>query len=205
MVPGGEGAGLGLPGEGEPFIPAPGKVQKDLERIAHALETGIVPGEEARDGWGHAGPCGIKHWKTIVISPPVFHDGGVGGVLQPVSGLAHGFGFPLPQEIGDEGDESEGSEFVGGEDEGAIHEGAQGVPSLGLGETGEGGEVFYFGGQAEVGEGADGAGFLGGEVVCEVAEDEFERVIPRRAGAEEVEGVGEGEAVAAPDLAGGPA
>ena len=78
-----------------------------------------------------------------------------------------------------------------------------GVVELGI--RGRRGVLYILAGKGEPKEGADGAGFLGGEVVCEVAEDEFERVIPRRAGAEEVEGVGEGEAVAAPDLAGGPA
>jgi hypothetical protein len=38
----------------------------------------------------------------------------------------------------------------------------------------------------------------------QVAEDQFERVIARRTGVQEIQGIGESDAVAAAELAGGP-
>ena len=65
--------------------------------------------------------------------------------------------------------------------------------------------MLHFGREGEVGEGAEGLRLGGVEILHEIAEDEFQRVISLRAGADEVQRIGEGEAVAAPELAGGPA
>ncbi|MBL9153965.1 MAG: hypothetical protein JNK37_15845 [Verrucomicrobiales bacterium] len=64
-----------------------------------------------------------------------------------------------------------------------------------------GGDGDGFGGVAE---GGDDALFLGGEAGEEVAEDELEGIVALRATAEVGEGVGDGGAVAAADLPGGP-
>lgn len=65
--------------------------------------------------------------------------------------------------------------------------------------------MLYFHRQGEVGERAEGFGFRIAEVLHQIAEDEFQRVIALWAGAEEVERIGEGEAVATPKLASSPA
>jgi hypothetical protein len=49
--------------------------------------------------------------------------------------------------------------------------------------------VFHFCRKAEVGRGAEDFLLVGGELLREVAEDEFQRVIVRRAGAQEGERV----------------
>ena len=63
----------------------------------------------------------------------------------------------------------------------------------------------HFRRKAEVGEGAEHFLFVGGELLREVAEDEFERVIVRRAGAQERGRIGEGAAAPAAELVGHPA
>ena len=68
-------------------------------------------------------------------------------------------------------------------------------------DLGDGGDGDGFGGVAE---GGDDALLLGGEAGEEVAEDELEGIIARRATAQVGEGVGDGGAVAAADLPGGP-
>ena len=91
-----------------------------------------------------------------------------------------------------------------GDDDGAVGEeleGAAGGGFIDAADLGNGGDGDGFGGVAE---GGDDALFLGGEAGEEVAEDELEGIIALRATAQVGEGVGDGGAVAAADLPGGP-
>ena len=72
-------------------------------------------------------------------------------------------------------------------------------------QPGDRGDVLHFRRQGEVGERAEDFGLGLGELLHQIAEDEFQRVIVRRAGAEEVQRVGEGAAAPAAELAGHPA
>lgn len=80
-------------------------------------------------------------------------------------------------------------------------EGVAGGGFIGAADLGDGGDGDGFGGEAE---GGDDALFLVGEAGEEVVEDELEGIIALRATAQTGEGVGDGGAVAAADLPGGP-
>jgi len=91
-----------------------------------------------------------------------------------------------------------------GDDDGAVGEeleGAAGGGFLDAADLGDGGDGDGFGGVAE---GGDNALLLGAEAGEEVTEDELEGIIALRATAQVGEGVGDGGAVAAADLPGGP-
>ena len=110
----------------------------------------------------------------------------------------------VADEFGNHRDEGEFFFAFLGDDDRAVGEELEGVAGGGFidaADLGDGGDGDGFGGVAE---GGDDALFLGIEAGEEFAENELERIIARRATAEVGEGVGDGGAVAAADLPGGP-
>ena len=110
----------------------------------------------------------------------------------------------MAKDLGDHGDEGVFFFAFLGDDDGAVGEeleGAAGGGFIDAADLGDGGDGDGFGGVAE---GGDDALFLGREAGEKVAEDELEGIIALRATAQVGEGVGDGGAVAAADLPGGP-
>ena len=135
----------------------------------------------------------------------VLHDQRIGALFQPVAGFRDDLGPFAPQEVGDHRHEGVGRLLLVGDDEGAVGEGAQGGLDRRLVEAGQLDDVLYFRRQGEVGEGHEDLRFVRGELLREIAEDELQWVVVRRATAQEVQCIGEGAAASAPELPGHPA
>ena len=128
----------------------------------------------------------------------------VSTLLQPVARVLNYFGPVLPQKRGDRWHEGKCLLLLIGDDKRAIGEGAQGDFGQFLFEVSDVGDVHYFRRKGEVCQGAEHFFLVVGELLCEVAEDEFERIILRWTGAQEGERVSEGATIPATDLAGHP-
>ena len=176
-----------------------------MQCVAHGLEPVIRPGEETRQGGGDRGPRGVEHGEVVVFLVAVLHHQRVGVLFEPVAGLRDDLGLPPPQEVGDHRHEGERRFLSIRDDQRAVGEAAQGGLGRFLIAARDRGDVLHFRRQAEVGERAEDFGLVLGELVHQIAEDELQRVVVLRAGAEEVQRVVEGAAAPAAELPGHPA